>query len=152
MMPIEKEELIKLLPHKGKMFLLERAVEVDCDVYSICTQVDVSEHSMFYDEALGGIPSYVTFEYMAQSISALSGIANSRKGLPPKVGVILSISDFKTAVPVLRKGETVTVDVRQQDIVERVFSFNCSAHIGDMLVSSGKLTVMEIDDLKELGL
>lgn len=152
MTPIDKNELINLLPHKGRMFLLDRAVDVDFDEYSITTQVDVTEQSMFYDETLGGIPSYVTFEYMAQSISALSGIDNRRRGLPPKVGVILSVSDFKTAVPVLKAGTTVTVLDVQQDIVDKVFSFSCTAYIGDTLVSSGKLTVMEVDDLKELGI
>ena len=152
MTPIEKDELINLLPHKGRMFLLDRAVDVDCDKYSIKTQVDVTESSMFYDEALGGIPSYVTFEYMAQSISALSGIDNRRRGLPPKVGVILSVSEFKSFIPVLKAGTTVTVLDCQQDIVDRVFSFNCTAYIGETLVASGKLTVMEVDDLKELGI
>lgn len=151
-MPIEKNELINLLPHKGRMFLLDRAVDVNFEEYSIKTQVDVTEQSMFFDKALGGIPSYVTFEYMAQSISALSGIDNCRRGLPPKVGVILSVSDFKTTVPVIRAGTTVTVLDCQQDIVDRVFSFNCTAYIGDILISSGKLTVMEVDDLKELGI
>ena len=152
MTPIEKNELVNLLPHKGRMFLLDRAVDVDFEKYSIKTQVDVTEQSMFYDETLGGIPSYVTFEYMAQSISALSGIDNRRQGLPPKVGVILSVSDFKTAVPVLKAGTTVTVLDVQQDIVDKVFSFSCTAYIGDTPVSSGKLTVMEVDDLKELGI
>ena len=152
MTPIEKDELINLLPHKGRMFLLDRAVDVDCDKYSITTQVDVTESSMFYDEALGGIPSYVTFEYMAQSISALSGIDNRRRGLPPKVGVILSVSEFKSFIPVLKAGTTVTVLDCQQDVVDRVFSFNCTAYIGDTLVASGKLTVMEVDDLRELGI
>ena len=152
MTPIEKDKLINLLPHKGRMFLLDRAVDIDYDEYSIKTQVDVTKESMFFDEALGGIPSYVTFEYMAQSISALSGIDNNRKGLSPKVGVILSVSEFKTIIPVLKEGTTVTVSVCQQDIVDRVFSFTCTAYIGEELVSSGKLTVMEVDDLRELGI
>ena len=152
MTPIDKNELINLLPHKGRMFLLDRAVDVNFEEYSIKTQVDVTEQSMFFDKALGGIPSYVTFEYMAQSISALSGIDNRRRRLPPKVGVILSVSDFKTTVPVIKAGTTVTVLDCQQDIVDRVFSFNCTAYIGDILISSGKLTVMEVDDLKELGI
>ncbi len=151
-MPIEKNELINLLPHKGRMFLLDRAVDVNFEEYSIKTQVNVTEQSMFFDKALGGTPSYVTFEYMAQSISALSGIDNRRRGLPPKVGVILSVSDFKTTVPVIKAGTTVIVLDCQQDIVDRVFSFNCTAYIGDILISSGKLTVMEVDDLKELGI
>lgn len=152
MKTIEKDELINLLPHKGRMFLLDRAIDVDYDDYSIKTQVDVTENSMFYDEALGGIPTYITFEYMAQSISALSGFANRRKGLPPKIGVILSVSDFKTFVPVLKVGSTVTVADYHQDAVDRVFTFNCTAHVGDTLVASGRLTVMDIDDLSELGI
>ena len=149
---IEKDELIKLLPHKGRMFLLDRAVDIDFENYSIKIQVDVTENSMFYDEALGGIPSYVAFEYMAQGISALSGLSNKRKGLPPKVGVILSVSDFKTFVPVLKAGATVTIADYHQDVVDRVFSFSCNAYVGDTLVASGKLTVMDIDDLSELGI
>jgi hypothetical protein len=53
---------------------------------------------------------------------------------------------------VLKAGTTITVLVCQKDIVDRVFSFDCTAYIGDEMVSSGKLTVMEVDDLRELGI
>jgi len=151
-MIIEKDELINLLPHKGKMFLLSRVMSYDCKEYSIETQVDVMETSMFFDSVIGGVPSYVVFEYMAQSISAISGLVNRDHNLPPRVGVILSVSEFKTLEPVLRLGSKVNITVKQQDKVDRFFSFNCHADVDGKLVASGKLTVMEIEDLKELGI
>lgn len=151
-MIIEKDELISLLPHKGKMFLLDRTLACDSREYSIETQVDVMENSMFFDSVLGGIPSYVTFEYMAQSISALSGLVNREHNLPPRVGVILSVSEFKTYKPILSLGSKVNVTVVQQDKVDKVFSFSCSASVDGKIIANGKLTVMEVEDLKELGI
>ena len=84
MKTIEKDELINLLPHKGRMFLLDRAVDVDYEDYSIKTQVDVTKNSMFYDEGLGGIPSYITFELPYQdSFMLYSGLLSA--GVPAPV-------------------------------------------------------------------
>ncbi|MCQ2604070.1 MAG: hypothetical protein MJ215_03390 [Spirochaetia bacterium] len=149
---IGKERLISLLPHKGKMFLLDRVMDFDPEDYILHSQVDVTENSMFFDMPLHGIPSYVCFEYMAQSISALSGLVAETMRQAPKIGVILSVSDLRTEKPILDDGSTVDIHIKKTDIVDSVFSFTCSAFCDGKRIAEGKLTVMEVDNLNVLGI
>ena len=99
----------ELVPHKGKMFLLDRIRDYDLQKISVTTEIDITRDNLFYEEELGGVPVWVAFEYMAQSVSALSGIYGRSKGEKPKTGFILSVNGFKAEVPVFKKGETVVV-------------------------------------------
>ena len=65
-----KELVSELVPHKGKMFLLDRVRDYDLKENSITTEIDISRDNLFYEEELGGVPVWVAFEYMAQSVSA----------------------------------------------------------------------------------
>jgi predicted hotdog family 3-hydroxylacyl-ACP dehydratase len=95
-----KEATSELVPHKGKMLLLDRVQNYSLEDVNITTEIDISRNSLFYEDDLGGIPAWVAFEYMAQSISALSGIYGRTKGDKPKVGFIMSVSGFKADIPV----------------------------------------------------
>ena len=83
-----KEATSELVPHKGKMLLLDRVQNYSLEDVNITTEIDISRNSLFYEDDLDGIPAWVAFEYMAQSISALSGIYGRTKGDKPKVGFI----------------------------------------------------------------
>ena len=98
----KKSDLEKLVPHKGKMFLLDRVKKYVLETITIETQVDIDESNLFYDENLGGVPVWISFEYMAQSISAMSGIFGHAHNEAPKVGFIMSVSSFNSHVPVFK--------------------------------------------------
>lgn len=66
-----KESVCELVPHKGKMFLLDRVRNYDLKKHTITTEIDITRNNMFYEEDLGGVPVWVAFEFMAQSVSAL---------------------------------------------------------------------------------
>ena len=65
---VPAEELINLLPHKGKMFLLDHLTQHDTVARTLESESLVTKNHIFYDEALDGIPSHVAFELIAQSI------------------------------------------------------------------------------------
>ena len=44
-----KAEVDQLVPHTGKMLLLDRVIRHDLNEVSIETEVDISENSMFYN-------------------------------------------------------------------------------------------------------
>ena len=94
-LPIEKDELIHLLPHKGKMFLIERITACDINEWNVTSETIVRDTCLFYDKSIDGIPNYVCFELMAQTISALTGIIIREKNLPVNMGFILSVSAIK---------------------------------------------------------
>ncbi|GHV54000.1 hypothetical protein AGMMS49579_13780 [Spirochaetia bacterium] len=148
---IEREELLTLLPHKGKMFLLSRVTAYDTLKRSLDAEYEIPEDCLFYDPALGGAPAWVSFEFMAQSISALAEITHREKGEPLKMGCILSVSNMEIRRPLLKAGTTAYIHVQEDYAADDgIFAFNCTVSLGTgagTAVVSAKLMIMEVDDL-----
>jgi predicted hotdog family 3-hydroxylacyl-ACP dehydratase len=143
---IESGELINLVPHKGKMFLLSRVMSFDCKTRRLESEYDITEGCLFYDRELEGVPSWVGFECMAQSISALSGLEGRSRGEPPKFGFILSVSELEIKIPFFKKGSTVAIEVDEETMVDNVYSFRCRASAEGKPAVEARLTVMEADE------
>ena len=143
-----KEATSELVPHKGKMLLLDRVQNYSLEDVNITTEVDISRNNLFYEDDLGGIPAWVAFEYMAQSISALSGIYGRTKGDKPKVGFIMSVSGFKADIPVFKDGETVVVTVHETVRMDKAVTFDGVAKVGDKVAVTATLNTVEVDDPK----
>jgi predicted hotdog family 3-hydroxylacyl-ACP dehydratase len=143
-----KETTSELVPHKGKMLLLDRVQNYSLEDVNITTEIDISRNSLFYEDDLGGIPAWVAFEYMAQSISALSGIYGRTKGDKPKVGFIMSVSGFKADIPVFKDGETVVVTVHETVRMDKAVTFDGVAKVGDKIAVTATLNTVEVDDPK----
>jgi predicted hotdog family 3-hydroxylacyl-ACP dehydratase len=147
---IENEELLELMPHRGKMYLISRIVEYDINARSLRSEYDVSKSCLFYDPALDGIPACVCFEFMAQAVSALSGLTGKILGRPPVMGFILSVSSLEIKIPLFRPGEIIQIEINGQQAVDTVSTFNCIAYIGENEVVRAKLMVMDIENPMEL--
>ena len=143
-----KESVSELVPHKGKMFLLNRICDYDLEINSITTEIDITRDNLFYEEELGGVPAWVAFEYMAQSVSALSGLQGRTKGEKPKVGFIMSVSGFNAYVPVFKQGETVVINVLEKTRNDNAVTFEGSATVNGTLAVTAKLNTVEVEDSK----
>ena len=143
-----KEATSELVPHKGKMLLLDRVQNYSLEDVNITTEIDISRNSLFYEDDLDGIPAWVAFEYMAQSISALSGIYGRTKGDKPKVGFIMSVSGFKADIPVFKDGETVVVTVHETVRMDKAVTFDGVAKVGYKIAVTATLNTVEVDDPK----
>jgi predicted hotdog family 3-hydroxylacyl-ACP dehydratase len=146
---MEGDELLSLLPHKGKMFLLSRLKEYNTRARTLTAEYDIAADCIFYDPDLGGVPSWVSFEFMAQSISVLSGLAGRETGCGPKPGFILSVSNMELKIPVLKAGATVLIQVREDCRVDQVYTFDSEISLGGLSAASAKLTVMDVDDIAQ---
>jgi predicted hotdog family 3-hydroxylacyl-ACP dehydratase len=144
---IEKEELQTLIPHNGKMLLLDRVLEYNSD-HSIRAEYDITENCIFYDPAAEGVPSWVAFEFMAQSISALSGIRSRDRGEKPKIGFILSVPSMRMEIPLFKTGSSVEVHLKETDCTDMIYSFDGAAFLEGRKVMEGKLMVVEVSDEK----
>ena len=142
---IEKEELQTLIPHKGKMFLLSRVTEYDV-AHGIRAEYDITEHCLFYDSAVDGVPSWTGFEFMAQAFSVLSGIRRRERGEKPKIGFILSIQSVKMEIPIFKNGSTVDVQVKETDCTDMIYTFEGEAFLEGRKVMEGRIMVMETSD------
>jgi predicted hotdog family 3-hydroxylacyl-ACP dehydratase len=145
--PIEE-----LVPHKGKMCLLSRAVECDPEEHSAACEVDISEHSFFYDLERNGVPVWVGFEYMAQTIAALSGIAAKVEGKEPTIGFIMSVNKYKTFTQNFEKGLTLKISVKELMAVESMVSFDCKIEQSgktDSPLATAVLSTIKIEEIPQ---
>jgi predicted hotdog family 3-hydroxylacyl-ACP dehydratase len=139
---IEKEELLTLLPHREGMLLLSRIVDYDLDDHTLRAEYDVSRDCLFYDPALDGIPAWVSFECMAQSVAAITGLENHRPGL----GLILSVSGMEIQQPVFKAGSTATIAVVEDVRMDSVYTYMCEVALGESQAVKAKLTVYASED------
>ena len=149
---IDHDELINYLPHKGKMFLLTRVTQHDVEKHTITSEYDITENCIFYEPEFDGVPSWAGFEFMAQCISALTGITNKIKGRTPLPGMILSVVDFKASVGFLKKDTTCQMKIAEdyRDEETNTYRYLCSlySNVGDAEpAATAKITVMETEDM-----
>ena len=152
---IDRDELINLLPHKGKMFLLSRVTQHDVNVHTITTEYDITENCIFYEKEFDGVPSWVGFEFMAQGISALTGITNRIKGREPLPGFILSVMEFKAEVGFLKNNTTIQMKIKEdyREEESHIYRYLCELYASKedkVPCVTAKITVMETEDIHSL--
>jgi len=146
--PINQEELKTLIPHRGKMLLLDRITEYDA-AGNIRTEFEISEACLFYNTELKGVPSWVGFEFMAQTISAFSGLRSRLTGIKPKIGFILSVPLMQMYIPVFKTGSIADIRMKECDRTDQIYTFEGEIFLEDKKAMEGKLMVMEILDEKQ---
>lgn len=145
---INHEELKAIIPHRGKMLLLDRITEYDLEG-SIRTEYGITETCLFYNPELKGVPGWVGFEFMAQTISALSGLRGKITGIKPKIGFILSVPMMQMYIPVFKTGSVAGIRMKECDRTDQIYTFEGEIFLEDKKAMEGKLMVMEILDDKQ---
>ena len=147
---IETNDLPSIVPHKGKMLLLSRITGYNLEERSLEAEYHITERCLFFDSAIGGVPSWVGFECIAQAIAAFSGIRSREKGgkseigiKPSRIGFILSISKMQVFLPVLKSENTIVIKVKELDCTDLVYNFEGQIFFEGIKALEGSLTVME---------
>lgn len=123
------------------MLLLDGLTEVG-DGYIIC-EVVVRSDGLF--DAAGRVPSMLGLEYMAQAVSAYSGL--QAQGSPIKIGLLLGTRRFETNVASFPCGETLAVKV--SPVVygkDGLGAFDCAVS-GESILQTARLVVFEPTDV-----
>lgn len=139
---------MQIVPHSGKMSLLDRVIDYDFEKLEIHTEVDIVPGSMFFDKDLGGIPVWIGFEYMAQSISALSGLYGKTKGQEPKIGFIMSVNNFTANKPLFPEYSIAKIFVKQTMRMDNVVTFDGNISLDGNIVATAVINTIEMDDPK----
>lgn len=150
---VHSEKLIELLPHKSKMFLLDHLVHHDTAARTLESISLITKENIFYDEEIGGVPSHVAFELIAQSISALSGVTGYEMGVKPKPGFLLSLINYSANVPFFKTGTSIHVKIKKVDEIENILTYYGEAFSSENPETSAvstTVTVMETEDLNIL--
>lgn len=117
--------LSELLPQAEPMILLS-GYEEPAGEDSVVAFVDVGKASPFYEQALGGVPSCVTLEYMAQTMALLVGLRDRRRGQKPRIGFVLGSRKLETRLPFFRDGERYRISATCTYEDESFGSFDCT--------------------------
>lgn len=139
---LDEYAIEELLPHRKPMLLLEQLLESGSD-YIVC-KVVVGNDGLF--DVASRVPASMGLEYMAQAVSAYSGLQARRKGLPVKLGFLLGTRLFESSVAEFSSGQVLEVKVRR--ILgggDGLGSFECTVS-GDGVRQSARLSVYEPDD------
>ena len=152
---IEKDILVELLPHKGKMFLLSRVTQHDVEKLTVTVETDINEDFIFYEKESNAIPSWCSFEIMAQAISALIGIHDRQFGIKPKAGCILSVTSFKCGQIWFENGTTVkaTAEEEYRDLESGIYRYRCKAYASPESTDSvveATITVMQTESMQKI--
>ena len=142
---IEKEELLTVIPHRGRMLLLSRVNMYNLEECSIEAEYRITEDCLFYDSAIAGVPAWVGFEFIAQAIAAFSGIRDRENGVPPKMGFILSVTSMQTGLFSFETGSTVEIRTREIERMNLLCTFEGEILLEGKKVLEGKITVMEVE-------
>jgi predicted hotdog family 3-hydroxylacyl-ACP dehydratase len=132
-----------LLPHGGRMRLLDRVLAADAE--SLTAELQIRAAELF--ERDGGVGSWVGIEYMGQAIAAWAGHQGRSRGEPPKIGFLLGVRRYDCARAQFRVGERLRVDVQRRFQADNgLGQFDCCIWIGAQRVATAILTVYQPDD------
>ncbi|MDD5276941.1 MAG: hotdog family protein [Methylovulum sp.] len=130
----------ELLPHDGKMVLLERVIAFDED--SMAAEVVVHADGLF--GAAGTVPAWLGIEYMAQTVAAHSGMFCKIAGKPLNLGFLLGTRHYYCNVPSFADGTVLTVTVKRLIQDQGLGVFDCKI-TGDGVEVLAKLNVYQPD-------
>jgi predicted hotdog family 3-hydroxylacyl-ACP dehydratase len=128
------------------MLLLSRVKAYNLREQTIEAEYHITEDCLFYDSAMAGVPAWVGFEFIAQAISAYSGIKDRENGVAPQMGFILSVSSMRIGIPLFKAGTTVEIKTREIDCMDLTFTYEGEILLEGEKVMEGKLTVMKVNN------
>ena len=142
------EDILSIMPHRGKMLLLTKVNEYDLQEESIEAEYHLTEDCLFYDPVISGVPAWVGFEFIAQTVSAYKGIKTLIKGEPVKLGFILGVSQMRIGLSFFKTGSILVIKAKEFENMDPLYIYTGEIFIEGKKVLEGKLTVMEVDDEK----
>lgn len=113
-----------LAPHDPPMLMVDEVLSWDDD--HLTAAFEIREDNLFYRPGWG-VPTYVLFEVMAQSISVMDGLERRASGEGPKIGFLLGSRKFSTDRQWLVSGERVQVSLTSLMNEGEMRSFSCEA-------------------------
>lgn len=132
-----------LLPHAGRMRLLDRAIEGDAE--HLVAEVDIRPDGLFFDGT--GVGGWVGIEYMAQAIAAWAGLKARAGGGTPRIGFLLGSRRYRCEVAHFLPGQTLRVRIRCDYLADNgLGQFDCRIDIDGTPVATAALTVYEPAD------
>jgi predicted hotdog family 3-hydroxylacyl-ACP dehydratase len=131
----------ELMPHRGKMLLLDEVV--DAGPTSVTCRVQIRSSSSFVEA--GRVPGLVALEYMAQAVGAFAGLRARERGGPVRIGYLLGSRDVELSGRDFLVGDDLRVEAQHVFGDEAIGSFDCKVTRRGTVEASGRLNVYLAD-------
>ena len=141
-----------LIPHSGKMILLEKVIYRDAERIDCLMTISVQDP---FTNEYGNVPAYVGIEYMSQGVAAHSSLNKTDKTERGKIGVLLGSRKVELFVQEFFQKQELLISANLVLERDRFGVFDCdirNADDGELLVR-GRLKFYEtktIDDMDAL--
>lgn len=123
---IDYTDIAGLIPHSGRMILLDRII--DFDGHTLSVELVVRDDGLFGDDKI--VPAWVGIEYMAQAVAAYAGIKSKLVGEPIKLGYLLGTRSYISNVASFAVGTALTIQVKNIIQDEKLGVFACKIRGG----------------------
>jgi len=145
--PGERYEVAELVPHRGRMSLLDAIVEYGEDW--LRASVTPAPGAAF--ATAHGMPGWVGIEYMAQAASAFGGIEQVQRGESPSIGLLIGARYYRCMQDHFAFGTTlgVLVKIAMRDS-EDFAAYDCRLDIGGREIAECTLKAYRPRDLAPL--
>ena len=141
-----------LIPHSGKMILLEKVIYRDAERIDCLMTISVQDP---FTNEYGNVPAYVGIEYMSQGVAAHSSLNKTDKTERGKIGVLLGSRKVELFVQEFFQKQELLISANLVLKRDGFGVFDCNirnADDGELLVR-GRLKFYEtktIDDMDAL--
>lgn len=128
-----------LVPHEPPMLLVDRVLAQTGN--TILAEHVVQPDGLFFQPGRG-LPSYVGFEVMAQTVSAFDGLRRIAAGGTPQLGFLLGCRKYAASVDWFAAGQILRCEATALLDEGEMRSFDCRlADTAGNLLASGLLSV-----------
>lgn len=134
-------DVAELLPHDGKMVLLDKVLEYDQE--SLVAIAVVRDDGLFGDGQT--VPAWLGIEYMAQTVAAHGGMMCMLADKPIQLGFLLGTRRYHCNVHTLTVGDELIVTVKRLVEDQGLGVFDCQI-TGAGINISAKLNVYQPDN------
>ena len=139
-------DIRELLPHAGRMVLLERVLSVRPD--GLTAEVAITDQSPFCHE--GEVGAWVGIEYMAQTVAAVDGWESRQRGYSVEPGFLLGSRRYSAQVSGFSLGQHLAVSAdRVLQSNNGVAAFECTISLDGKTLAEATLTVFRPSDLND---
>ncbi len=118
---IDYYNIEELIPHNGRMVLLDKIITFD--EHSLSAELTVRNDGLLGDDK--SVPAYAGIEYMAQAIAAYAGIQAKQAGEPIKIGFLLGTRRYTSNVGSFAVGTMLTIRVTKIIQDDKLGVFDC---------------------------
>lgn len=145
----EQYSIAELVPHAAPMILLDKVYS--WTLQSAVASVTITEQSPFV--CAQGVPAYVGIEYMAQAISAKSGVTERLQNSPVQIGFLVGSRRYSCNVEHFPIGAKLQVEITESLISDTGLSvYDCTIKggaNGENILASASLNVFLPDNAED---